>query len=80
ANLSVEQQLEYEEKMFNWLDVNGIKEYAREEGLAEGRAEGRAEGASIRTDEIARKLKADGLSPELISRYTGLTPEQVQAL
>lgn len=80
ANLSVEQQLEYEEKMFNWLDVNGIKEYAREEGLAEGRAEGRAEGASARTEEIARNLKADGLSPELVSRYTGLTPEQVQAL
>ena len=40
----------------------------------------RQEGASARTDEIARKLKADGLSPELISRYTGLTPEQVQAL
>jgi len=88
ANLSVEQQFEYEEKMFNWLDVNGIKEYAREEGLAEGRAEGReiglsegrAEGASARTNEIARNLKADGLSPALVSKYTGLTPEQVQAL
>ena len=70
--MSVEQQLEYEEKMFNWLDVNGIKEYAREEGLAEGRAEGRAD--------IARNLKAMGLSEEQIVQATGLTPEQVRAL
>lgn len=76
ASLSVKQQLEYEEKMFNWLDVNGIKEYAREEGLAEGRAEG----ASARTEEIARNFREMGIPIDQIAQATGLTPAQIQAL
>lgn len=54
--------------MRNEFDIKTEKWYARQEGLEEGRLE------------IARNLKADGLSPEQVSRYTGLTPEQVQAL
>lgn len=42
------------------------------EGLAEGRAEGRAE--------AARKMKADNMPVELISKYTGLTAEEIEQL
>jgi len=66
----------YLRNMESAFDIQSEIWYARQEGEARGEARG----ASVRTDEIARKLKADGLSPELVSRYTGLTPEQVQAL
>ena len=70
----------YIRNMESAFDIQSEIWYARQEGEARGEAKGRAEGASARTDEIARNLKADGVSPELVSRYTGLTPEQVQAL
>ena len=52
------------------------REEGREEGRAEGREEGRAEGHI----EDARKMKADNMPIELISKYTGLTAEEIEAL
>ena len=49
-------------------------------GLAEGRAEGRAEGEYNKAMESARNMKADGVSAELIAKYTGLTVEQINSL
>ena len=56
----------------------------REVGLAEGRAEGRVEGekegaknANIAT---ARSMKADGMSVDVIAKYTGLTPDEIAKL
>ena len=46
------------------------------EGLAKGRAEGRVEGKA----EDARAMKADGMAPELIAKYTGLTAEEIAQL
>jgi predicted transposase/invertase (TIGR01784 family) len=53
---------------------------AKREGLAEGRAKGLAEGAAAAKLETARKMKADGLPPDAVARYTGLSPEQLQDL
>ena len=55
--------------------VKGIAE-GRAEGLSQGRAEGRAEGIA----ETARKMKADGIPTGTIAKYTGLTPEEIEAL
>lgn len=60
----------------------------RAEGLAEGRAEGRAEGlaeglAKGRQEErlqMARKMKALGLPPDVIVQSTGLAPEEIANL
>ena len=52
----------------------------REEGREEGRKEGRKEGAKSKAFETARKMLADGLSIDLIAKYTGLSFEAVQAL
>ncbi|MBQ7270043.1 MAG: hypothetical protein IJS62_09395, partial [Bacteroidales bacterium] len=76
AGMTPKERNEYLQNMRNEFDIKTEKWYARQEGLEEGRAEG----ASSRTDEIARNMKADGLSLELVSKYTGLTPEQIQAL
>lgn len=64
----------------------------RAEGLAEGRAEGlaegRAEGEKIGVEKgaksasiaIARSLKASGVDIDLITKSTGLTPDEIQNL
>ena len=56
----------------------------RAEGLAKGRAEGltkgRAEGRTEGRLEIARNMKADGMSIELIQKYSGLSPEEIAQL
>ena len=48
----------------------------REEGRAEGREEGRAEGIA----ETARKMKEGGLPIEQISKFTGLSIEEISNL
>ena len=52
----------------------------REEGRAEGRAEGRTEGEQNERIKNARNLKQLGVSTEIISQATGLTPEEVARL
>lgn len=52
----------------------------REEGKAEGLAEGLATGELNIKREMARQFKLDGMAPEWISKYTGLTHEEVEGL
>ena len=55
-----------------------------EEGIEKGRAEGiekgRAEGELSKAKASARQMKADGMPACLISKYTGLTIETIEAL
>lgn len=52
------------------------REEGREEGLAEGMALGREEGIAIGHEEatlaIARKMRSEGMAPDLIERVTGI--------
>ena len=50
----------------------------RAEGRAEGRMEGRAEGEHAKALEIARRLKAMGLSVDAIIGATGLSAEEIE--
>lgn len=52
----------------------------KSEGREEGRAEGREEGADAKNRELAKDFRDDGVSLEIISRRTGLTPEEIKAL
>ena len=52
----------------------------RAEGRVEGRAEGRAEGLAEAKKEYARKMKADGMPYELISKYTTLSIDEIATL
>ncbi len=47
------------------------------EGLAKGRSEGLAEGRTERAKEIAKQMKAMGLTPEQIAQATGLTLDEI---
>ena len=60
--------------------LDTAKDEARAEGREEGRAEGRAEGMEANRRENARRMKADGMPPELIAKYTGLTMEEIDKL
>lgn len=53
--------------------TSGIN-YAKQEG----RAEGRVEGEKQKTVEIARKMKAMGMTSTQITTATGLMPEEIE--
>ncbi|MBQ9475065.1 MAG: hypothetical protein IJU69_02265, partial [Bacteroidales bacterium] len=72
ANLPMDQLLEYESAMRTEIDRWAELSYAKDKGRTEGKAEGKAEAASA--------MLADGMSPALISKYTGLSEEQIAAL
>ena len=66
-----------------WDYVNyerGIVEGGYYKGIAEGEAKGRAEGRAEGKAETALKMKALGISEDLIMQVTGLTAEEIAAL
>ena len=60
--------------------ITDIRREAIEEGRKEGIEEGRLEGAELKAIETAKKMLCDKLSVESISKYTGLTLEEVEKL
>ena len=71
-SMSREERRDYEDYM---VSVHAAKD-VYDTAVAEGRAEGRAEGELIKAQDIARKLKAMGLSAEDIVRATGISLEE----
>jgi len=74
----------YEESLKQYRDLRNVVSSAerrgREEGREEGRAEGRAEGIEENKRDNARKMKALGLSPDVIAQVTGLTVKEIDRL
>ena len=52
----------------------------RAEGIAKGRAEGRAEGVANQQVLSARSMLSDGMSVDLVMRYTGLSKAEIEKL
>ena len=52
----------------------------RQEGKQEGLQEGLQEGRGEEKRSIARAMKADGIPVVQISKFTGLTPEEIERL
>lgn len=73
----------YDEHLNAVMIQNDVLGNARAEGLAEGRAEGRAEGlAEGKTSQqmlTSRTMLSDGMSIDLVAKYTGLTKSQIEA-
>ena len=72
ANMTELEQREYISHMKAEWDREGQLDYAESRGEARGREEERYKNAKI--------LKAEGVSINIISKSTGLTPEQIEAL
>jgi predicted transposase/invertase (TIGR01784 family) len=51
-----------------------------EKGRAEGVEKGRAEGKREKATEMARNLLADGVSPEVIAKASGLSAAEIRSL
>ena len=66
--------------MFTQDDYINEIETARENGEKKGLEAGRAEGEKRKAVEVAKAMKGDGMSCEQISRFTGLTKDQIEAL
>ena len=84
ANMTEIEQREYISHLKAEWDREGQLGYAeargREEGLEQGREEGRKEGREEERYKSAKILKAEGVSINIISKSTGLTPEQIESL
>ena len=76
ASLSKEERMKYDESIKVYRDNLVTLEFAEQKGRKEGREEGREEGK----EETARNLKQMGVSLEIISKATGLSIEQIEAL
>ncbi len=76
ARFSPEEHRGYEDSVKAYRDINNAINTAKKEAKAEGKAEGKAE-ANM---DNARKMKADGMSAELISKYTSLSIDEIAAL
>lgn len=68
ANLTKEERELYEEQWRNYNDYYNTIDFAREEGR------------EIRSIEIARTMKSQGLEVALIAQCTGLSPEEITNL
>lgn len=53
---------------------------AESEARAEGMTKGRAEGSNQANINAAQRMLADGMSKELVMKYTGLSPEQISQI
>jgi len=79
ANMKEDVQMQYVRRLMAEKDRIGQLATAKMQGREQGRAEGRAEGRELGHEDVARTMKAQGISIDLIAKYTGLTPEQIEA-
>ena len=64
-----------------WKNVMDRKyRFGFSDGKEEGRAEGRAEGEYQKAIAIARKMLSDGMSIDLVAKYSGLTPDEIEKI
>jgi len=80
ARYSDVERRQYEASLKEYWDYTSTMDTAYGKGKQEGMEEGMEKGMKEGKTEIAHKMKADGLTPEIISKYTGLTIEEIENL
>ena len=76
ANLSKDEYAKYFESEKVYFDRDGAFRTA----AVKGRVKGFAEEERNKALEFALRMKADGMTAELIAKYTGLTVEEINSL
>lgn len=71
---------EYERSLKAYRDLKNSLDTAKEDGREEGIVIGREQGRAEALVEMARTMKADGLAPQAIANYTGLSVEEIERL
>ena len=74
ARYSESERRQYEESKKVFWDNYSVIKTAERKGEIRGEMKGRKEGK----EEIARKMKADGLPNDLIAKYTGLSADEIE--
>ncbi|MBO5863393.1 MAG: hypothetical protein J6Q59_03910, partial [Paludibacteraceae bacterium] len=72
AAFSKTERYDYEENLKNYTDWFNVLNTAKKEGLAEGEA--------IGMQKMAKKLKSQGVSADVIAEASGLTIEEIEKL
>ena len=72
ASFSAEEKVQYEESLKYYRDLKNVVDTSREEGLKEGREEEKIQ--------IARSLKLQGVSIDVIIKATGLSKSDIEEL
>ena len=80
AKFTPDKREKYISEMFTQDDYINEIETARENGEKKGLEAGRAEGEERKAVEVARALKLNGVSVDIIPRSTGLSLAQIEAL
>ena len=76
AKYTTEEYDAYEDSLINLWDLANSNEAAEKKGIKIGVEKGEKQKAIA----IARSMKADGMSIELIVKYSGLTPDEINKL
>ena len=80
SSFAVNEQKNYEEDMTTERDLRNQLAYAKKEGREEGLADGITEGIARGKAEITRKLLAEGLDVNFVSKTCGLSVDEVKSL
>lgn len=80
ATLTPAERWSYDADVKNARDTLNQIRGAYQDGEEKGRAEGRAEGRVETKLEIARSMLSDGISPQKIAKFTGLSIEDIESL
>ena len=72
ASFSAEEKVQYEESLKYYRDLKNVVDTSREEGREEGREEEKIQ--------IARSLKLQGVSIDVIIKGTGLSKSDIEEL
>ena len=80
AALNETEYKEYQEALKNYRDYHAGINFAKKEGMLEGEQRGLIKGEKKKQLEIARNLKALGISTQVIQESTGLSAEEIQQL
>ena len=80
ANFSSEQETNYFNDMTTQRDINNQIKFAQDKGHAEGLAEGEQNGRRDERIKMAKALKEQGVSAEVIANASGLSIEEIEKL
>ncbi|GHV46384.1 hypothetical protein FACS1894204_07880 [Synergistales bacterium] len=73
-------RMRYEARELYLMDEMARIEGAEARGIAKGNAEGKAEGQHEKALEVARSMFADAMSVDIVSKFTGLSVEELNKL
>lgn len=80
ASLSQEERDRYDEELDYYRTYVSTIDYAKKQGIEEGLEQGVEKGIEQGKRQMAANMKRDGMDPQAIAKYSGLTLEEIKNL